>query len=65
MRKLLKNYLDGFCYKLNRRYFGERLFDRLIIASIQPYSTGKVSVNHKRKNKEQKKPITAPKKAWG
>ncbi len=33
----LQNYLDEFCYKLNRRYFGERLFDRLIIASIQPY----------------------------
>lgn len=35
--KKLQNYLDEFCYKLNRRYFGERLFDRLIIASIQPY----------------------------
>jgi transposase-like protein len=35
--KLLQNYLDEFCYKLNRRYFGERLFDRLVIASIQPY----------------------------
>lgn len=33
----LQNYLDEFCYKLNRRYFGERLFDRLVIASIQPY----------------------------
>lgn len=33
----LQNYIDEFCYKLNRRYFGERLFDRLIIASIQPY----------------------------
>lgn len=35
--KFLQNYLDEFCYKLNRRYFGERLFDRLVIASIQPY----------------------------
>lgn len=35
--KKLQNYIDEFCYKLNRRYFGERLFDRLIIASIQPY----------------------------
>ncbi len=33
----LQNYLDEFCHKLNRRYFGERLFDRLVIASIQPY----------------------------
>lgn len=23
----LQNYIDEFCYKLNRRYFGERLFD--------------------------------------
>jgi len=33
----LQNYMDEFCYKLNRRYFGERLFDRLVIVSIQPY----------------------------
>ena len=25
----LQLYLDEFCYKLNRRYFGDRLFDRL------------------------------------
>lgn len=30
----LQSYLNEFCYKLNRRYFGERLFDRLIIAMI-------------------------------
>jgi hypothetical protein len=35
--KYLQNYLDEFVYKLNRRYFGEKLFDRLIIASIYPY----------------------------
>jgi|SRR5680860_1046234 len=35
--KYLQNYLDEFCYKLNRRYFGERLFDRLAIAIITPY----------------------------
>lgn len=35
--KYLQNYLDEFVYKLNRRYFGEKLFDRLIIAAIQPY----------------------------
>ena len=28
----LQNYLDEFTYKLNRRYFGEKIFDRLIIA---------------------------------
>jgi len=26
------NNLDEFAYKLNSRYFGNRLFDRLIIA---------------------------------
>lgn len=35
--KYLQNYLDEFCYKLNRRYFGERLFDRLAIAITTPY----------------------------
>jgi len=30
--KYLQLYLDEFCYKLNRRYFGEKLFDRLAIA---------------------------------
>ena len=32
--KYLQNYLDEFCYKLNRRYFGEHLFDRLIVSII-------------------------------
>lgn len=32
--KYLQLYLNEFIYKLNRRYFGERLFDRLIIANI-------------------------------
>ena len=30
--KYLQLYLDEFCYKLNRRYFGDKLFDRLTIA---------------------------------
>ena len=30
----LQNYLDEFCYKLNRRYFGEYLFDRIAIALV-------------------------------
>ena len=33
-RKYLQLYLNEFIYKLNRRYFGDRLFDRLIIANI-------------------------------
>ncbi|WP_185095099.1 transposase, partial [Riemerella columbina] len=32
--KYLQLYLNEFVYKLNRRYFGERLFDRVIIAAI-------------------------------
>ncbi len=31
----LQNYLNEFCYKYNRRYFGEKTFDRLIIACIE------------------------------
>ena len=33
-RKYLQLYLNEFVYKLNRRYFGEKVFDRLIIANI-------------------------------
>jgi len=32
--KYLQLYLNEFVYKLNRRYFGDRLFDRLVIANI-------------------------------
>jgi hypothetical protein len=32
--KYLQSYLNEFCYKFNRRYFDEKLFDRLIIASV-------------------------------
>jgi hypothetical protein len=35
--KFLQLYLYEFIYKLNKRYFGERIFERLVIASI---STG-------------------------
>jgi len=35
--KYLQLYLDEFCYKLNRRYFGDRLFDRLAIAVATNY----------------------------
>ncbi len=33
-RKYLQNYLNEFCYKVNRRDFGEGLFDRLLTASV-------------------------------
>jgi transposase-like protein len=33
-RKYLQLYLNEFVYKLNRRYFGERIFERLVIANI-------------------------------
>lgn len=34
-REFLQLYLDEFCYKFNRRYFGERLFERLMIAAVR------------------------------
>jgi transposase-like protein len=33
--KFVQNYLDEFCYKFNRRYFGEKLSDRLMEAALQ------------------------------
>ncbi len=30
----LQNYLNEYCYKFNRRFFGETLLDRLMIASV-------------------------------
>ena len=33
-REYLQNYLDEYCYKFNRRYFGEGLFDRLLVAAV-------------------------------
>jgi hypothetical protein len=32
--KYYQNYLDEFCYKVNRRNFGEQIFDRLLIACV-------------------------------
>lgn len=32
--KYLQQYLDEFVYKLNRRYFGDKIFDRLVVANI-------------------------------
>src|SRR5438445_3477896 len=34
-REYMQNYLNEFCYKFNRRYFGENLFDRLMVASVE------------------------------
>ncbi len=33
-RKYLQSYLYEFVYELNRRYFGEHLFDKLVLANI-------------------------------
>ena len=33
----LQLYLDEFCYKLNHRYFGDRLFDRLAVSMSNNY----------------------------
>ena len=30
----MQNYLNEFCYKVNRRYFAHKLFDRLLIACV-------------------------------
>lgn len=35
--KYLQSYLNEFCYKLNRRYFGDRIFDRLTLAMAKSY----------------------------
>jgi len=35
--KYLQNYLNEFIYKLNRRYFGNKLFDRLLVAVTHQY----------------------------
>jgi transposase-like protein len=33
--KYVQNYLNEFCYKFNRRYFGEKLSDRLFLAALE------------------------------
>lgn len=38
-KNYLQAYIDEFCYRLNRRYFGENLFNRLIVASISANKT--------------------------
>jgi hypothetical protein len=34
-RDYMQNYLNEFCYKFNRRLFGEKLFDRLLVAAVE------------------------------
>jgi transposase-like protein len=34
-RKYFQDYVDEFCYKVNRRYFGEKIFDRLLVACVK------------------------------
>lgn len=42
----LQNYLDEFCYKTNRRFFGANLFDRLIVAAVEDTWYGKYRYNY-------------------
>ena len=44
--KYAQNYLDEFCYKVNRRNFGEQIFDQLLIACVT--TNYKNIVNHYR-----------------
>src|SRR2546428_12420802 len=30
----MQNYLDEYCYKFSRRYLGDKIFDRLLIAAV-------------------------------
>ncbi len=32
--EFIQAYLNEFCYKFNRRHFGDKLFDRLMAASV-------------------------------
>jgi hypothetical protein len=38
-RDYLQNYLNEFCYKLNRRYFGHHMFERLAVAATYHWKT--------------------------
>jgi transposase-like protein len=37
-KEYLQYYLNEFCYKFNRRYYGEQIFDRLLVAAVS-YNT--------------------------
>ena len=34
-REFMQNYLNEFCYKFNRRYMMDNLFDRLMVAAVE------------------------------
>jgi hypothetical protein len=46
--KYAQNYLDEFCYKVNRRNYGEQLFDRLLIACVS--ASNKSNMTHCRQS---------------
>lgn len=39
--EFLQEYLNEFCYKFNRKYFGDKVFDRLVIAIVKYQPTFK------------------------
>jgi transposase-like protein len=41
----MQNYLDKYTYKFNRRYFGDALFDRMLVAAVTnvPYEKGLIA----------------------
>ena len=46
----LQQYLNEFCYNVNRRYFGENIFDRLVISCVncQHYPIKKIRYDYLR-----------------
>jgi hypothetical protein len=44
----LQHYLDEFCYKFNRRYFGEKLFDRLLFVATSYQTDVKSKIYNRR-----------------
>lgn len=52
--EFLQEYLNEFCYKFNRRYFGDRVFDRLIIAAISYNKKGPPTITGKRSHLYEK-----------
>jgi len=40
----MQNYLNEYCYKFNRRYLGDKLFDRILISGIS-YRWDQLQVN--------------------
>jgi hypothetical protein len=40
----LQNYLNEFCYKFNRRYFGEKMFDRILLVAASYHTDFKSKI---------------------